>query len=582
MFNTKWIFGNNAGLDFSTATNGNKPTAISGSRMRTNEGCASIADAQGNLLFYTNGQHIWDGQHNLKHNNVLNGHHSSTQSGILFPDPADSNPSNPTKFYVFSADGLSGTPDRNTNLINTIKPISAIQMDTATPSWSYTVPAVFQSLKAGDKAKGYIPTEKITAIRHANGQDYWVIGALQRNGDWNGAGTLRVFLVTATGVTHHSDIDLKDSRGTDRNIDNVGYMKANIDGTMLALANHHLRSVTVYSFDKQAGTISNEIVITDNANTYGVEFSPNSSYLYYTTLATYTTANIQRYEFSTGQITTIATYTATTTYNASSPATIWDFSLAALQIGPDNVIYAVKPFESTLAAIINPDDATPTFDLNYVELAKDTQGIMGLPNIITSFNRPDEPTDSHDDCDCGCNGCNENADEQDKELMERAKVKTNIVPANPKGHDSPFTPMSCATIIRENATLAPVFYLHWGDSKRDVIENHDNEIFYITACNPFSDVEFKGFRITSVSFDPAPGKPYQARIVPDRFISFDCLHPCSCKTREFSLTTRDEENQFVGDKNIVIEYCIDEIVILSDNATSGKASFPVEIIKDEE
>ncbi len=581
MQNTKWIFGNNAGLDFSTAVNGNRPTAFPsapGSAMKTNEGCASIADAQGNLLFYTNGQSIWDGQHNLKHSNVLNGHHSSTQSGILFPDPADPNPSNPKKYYVFSADGMSGTPDRDALKKHLIKPISAILMDTATANWAYTVPTVFQTLQAGDKKKGYIPTEKLTAIRHANGTDFWVIGALQRSGDWNGPGTLRIFLVTASGVAHHSDIDLKDSKGADSKIDNVGYMKANLDGTLLALANYHLFSVSVYTFDKQNGTISNEIVIKDTVNTYGVEFSPNSKYLYYTALVSNLATRICQYEFSSNQTKTIHTYTAA----SANSNNIWDFAMAALQLGPDNVIYGVKPLEDTLAAIINSDTATPTVDLNYVKLTEKTVGVMGLPNIITSFNRPDTPTDPHDDCDCGCDGCNENAEEQDKDLLEQAKVKTNIVPANPNGHASPFTPMTCATIIKENATLAPVFYLHWGDSKRDVIENHDNEVFFITVCNPFSDVEFKGFRITKVSFDPMPTKPYQATIIPDRFISYDCLHPCSCKTREFSLTTRDEENQFIGNKNIVIEYCIDEIVMLSQHATSGKAAFPVEIIKDEE
>jgi hypothetical protein len=581
MLNTKWIFGNNAGLDFSTAINGNKPIAFPsapGSKMKTNEGCASIADAQGNLLFYTNGQDIWDGQHNLRHSNVLNGHHSSTQSGILFPDPADTNPSNPTKFYVFSADGMSGTPDRDTSKTHLIKPISAILMDTATANWAYSVPAVFQGLEASDKKKGYIPTEKLTAIRHANGTDYWVLGALQRSGNWNGPGTLRVFLVTASGVTHHRDIDMKDASGADRLVDNVGYMKASIDGNLLALANYHLKSVTIYSFDKQNGTISNEIIVADSGNTYGVEFSPNSKYLYYTMLLSSTVTDIRRYEFSTGQTTLIQKYTAA----SSNSGIIWDFAMAALQLGPDNVIYAVKPMENTIAAIVNPDNVTPTVDLAYVTLTEKTVGVMGLPNIITSFNRPDNPTDPHDGCDFGCDGCNENADEQDKELLERAKIKTNIVPANPKGHATPFTPMTCATIIKDQAQFAPVFYLHWGDSQRDVIENHDNEVFFITVCNPFSDVEFKGFRITKVSFDPTPSKPYQAKIVPDRFISYDCLHPCSCKTREFSLTTRDEENQFVGDKNIVIEYCIDEVVILSDRATSGKAAFPVTIIKDEE
>ncbi|MGL4596388.1 MAG: hypothetical protein ACRCYO_02605, partial [Bacteroidia bacterium] len=528
-------------------------------------------------LFYTDGQSIWDGQHTLRHSNVLNGHSSSTQSGILFPDPADPNPSNPTKFYVFSADGITGSANQVAANKHLIKPISAIHLDTASANWSFTRPAVFQGLEASDTKKGYVPTEKLTAIRHANGTDFWVIGGLLRGGDWQGAGTLRIFLVTATGVIHKGDIDLKDANGTDRQIANVGYMKANLDGTLLALVNFDLGSMNVYSFDNQNGTIGNEVLVKVSGRAYGAEFSPNSKYLYYTILDSYTTTNIFQYDFSTGQTKSIAQYVAT-----SSQSTIWDYAMAALQLGPDNVIYSVKPLEKTLAAITNPDDPSPTFTLDYVDLADKTVGVMGLPNIVTSFNKPVKPTDPHDGCDCGCDGCNENADEQDKDLMEQAKVKTNIVPANPKGHASPFTPMTCATIIKDNAEFAPVFYLHWGDSKRDVIENHDNEVLFITACNPFSDVEFKGFRITKVSFDPMPTKPYQATIIPDRFISYDCLHPCSCKTREFSLTTRDEENQYVGDKNIVIEYCIDEIVILSKNTRSGKAAFPIEIIKDEE
>jgi len=45
-----WYFGENAGLDFSSGN----PVAITG-QLVTIEGCASIADASGNLLFYTDG-----------------------------------------------------------------------------------------------------------------------------------------------------------------------------------------------------------------------------------------------------------------------------------------------------------------------------------------------------------------------------------------------------------------------------------------------------------------------------------------------------------------------------------------------
>jgi hypothetical protein len=54
--NQKWIFGAGCGLDFSTAI----PAPFAGSLINTNEGCASVADVSGNLLFYTDGQTIWD------------------------------------------------------------------------------------------------------------------------------------------------------------------------------------------------------------------------------------------------------------------------------------------------------------------------------------------------------------------------------------------------------------------------------------------------------------------------------------------------------------------------------------------
>ena len=61
MINQHWVFGQNAGLDFST----NPPTPTSGNQISTFEGCASISDANGNLLMYTDGIKIWDAAHNV-------------------------------------------------------------------------------------------------------------------------------------------------------------------------------------------------------------------------------------------------------------------------------------------------------------------------------------------------------------------------------------------------------------------------------------------------------------------------------------------------------------------------------------
>lgn len=63
------------------------PIVITGS-MNTSEGCASISDLNGNLLFYTDGVTIWNQTHSVMANgNGLFGHYSSTQSSIIVKQP---------------------------------------------------------------------------------------------------------------------------------------------------------------------------------------------------------------------------------------------------------------------------------------------------------------------------------------------------------------------------------------------------------------------------------------------------------------------------------------------------------------
>src|ERR1700675_989300 len=54
-----WYFGYEAGLDFNSGV----PVALTNSAMDQFEGCSSIADSNGNLLFYTDGQTVWNKNH---------------------------------------------------------------------------------------------------------------------------------------------------------------------------------------------------------------------------------------------------------------------------------------------------------------------------------------------------------------------------------------------------------------------------------------------------------------------------------------------------------------------------------------
>ena len=52
-----WYFGANAGIRFDDATG--TVTAVSDGQINTLEGCTSISDTNGNLLFYSDGiQHV--------------------------------------------------------------------------------------------------------------------------------------------------------------------------------------------------------------------------------------------------------------------------------------------------------------------------------------------------------------------------------------------------------------------------------------------------------------------------------------------------------------------------------------------
>ncbi|HSI90940.1 MAG TPA: hypothetical protein VK927_07465, partial [Adhaeribacter sp.] len=55
-----WYFGQNASLEFNAA---GVPVSFANSAMSTHGGSASISDKYGNLLFYTDGQTIWNRLH---------------------------------------------------------------------------------------------------------------------------------------------------------------------------------------------------------------------------------------------------------------------------------------------------------------------------------------------------------------------------------------------------------------------------------------------------------------------------------------------------------------------------------------
>ena len=62
-----WYFGFGGGIKFNQ--NNNTVLRVNDGQLFTNEGCASISDSSGNLLFYTDGSRVW----NKNHTTMMNG-----------------------------------------------------------------------------------------------------------------------------------------------------------------------------------------------------------------------------------------------------------------------------------------------------------------------------------------------------------------------------------------------------------------------------------------------------------------------------------------------------------------------------
>lgn len=383
-----WFFGNHAGVNFNTGT----PVAQTGgatTAANNLEGTATISDTAGNLLFYTDGQTVWNRNHATMTNGTgLMGNASATQCAVIVPHPTSLD-----SFFIFTID------DCQHNLANGLR-YSIVKM-----SASSGLGAVTATKNVLLTPPGVPVAEKITAVKHCNNRDIWVIAhgygaSYGRN--------FYVYLITPAGInpsptvstigTNHQGCRSAPYNG----VGNArGYMKASPDGRKIALAicydgaadNQDPNSATtgsfeLFSFNNTTGDVSSPIKFGPSANykgAYGIEFSPGGAYLYGSTWGNYNSPRrIYQWNLMAGSPSAIqnsATLIATTSANPG-----------ALQLARNGKIYIVKDVSPNgyLDCINNPDNlgTTCNYQNNAVFLLNNRYGLYGLPTFIQSYFNP--------------------------------------------------------------------------------------------------------------------------------------------------------------------------------------------------
>lgn len=355
-----WYFGNHAGITFA----GGSPVVLTNGALNTVEGCASISDAGGNLLFYTDGVTVYDQLHqSMPNGGNLKGHSSSTQSAIIIKKPGSS-----TNYYIFTSDAGEYIDPPNDGFHYS-------EVDMSLNSGMGDVILSSKNILLMDSC-----TEKIAAVKHANGTDIWVMTHRWKSDKFY------AWLVTAAGVSASPVITAIGSIHTGNDDNTIGQMKFSPQGNKLALAVNIDGFFELFDFDNVTGIVSNtlHLQIPQFISAYGVEFSGNGSRLYVSTLYF---NSVYQFDLLAGSPSDIIN--SQIIVGASSAGV----SNGSLQLATDGKIYMALASgingHASLARINSPDSpgAACNFVNNTFSLGTG-KSWFGLPSCMASYFLP--------------------------------------------------------------------------------------------------------------------------------------------------------------------------------------------------
>ena len=359
---SKWYFGNMAGLDFMT----NPPTILTNGAMNTNEGCASIADANGNLLFYSDGATVWNQQHQIMANGtglLGNGPTGTSQAALVVKKPNSNN-----VYFLFTLDDASG-PNGLT--------YSAIDLSLAAGMGSVTSKNFFLHSPL---------TEQLTAVKHCNGQDVWVI-----THEWN-SNNFRSYLVTSAGVNTVAVISSVGPTFTATNVfpftndvSPAGCIKSTADGRRLGLsvltANSTAGGYQLYDFNTSTGVVTNSLNLLNCTWAYPLEFSSDGTKFYARGLDANSNSLIYQWDLCAGSNAAIVAskYTVIVTPDY----------ISTMQLAKNDKLYLAAVGKPYLDAINSPNNSGAL--CNYSQQAQSIGNAtcnLGLPNFVSSYFKP--------------------------------------------------------------------------------------------------------------------------------------------------------------------------------------------------
>ncbi len=371
--NANWIFGNLAWLDFNNnnvisspmPAYGNSVTSIIPNPVyQAFEGCASVSDEDGNLLFFTDGQRVYRIINNeitiIDFNNqtsdLLLGHGSSAQNVIIIPRPNSS-----SHYFIITISGYTSSNkglywselDINTNQFiskNNVFSDGNVHFDNS-----------FLNL-----------SEALTSCVASNGIDTWII-VHQINNNYS---RILSYLVTENGISTDPS-GFFDVPFYGLNVSNS--IKASPDKQIIALG-RRFENPIIGQFNNETGEIvmdMNPIGITNDSqslSTYSLDFSPSSEILYFSKWVISFPPNVQTGIFAV-EMNDLTSETLVLSFGNNNNR------LGSVQRAINDNLYVADNNQGHVVELKNTDDLD-NLEINYIELLSPQNSRYGLPQWI--------------------------------------------------------------------------------------------------------------------------------------------------------------------------------------------------------
>ena len=370
-FDNNWLMGGECDSSYTEGlvsilnfeTNPNLPFPNSLIEYKFSDTNTSISDSSGHLLFYCNGNEVFNWKHELIENggNLADrgdcGFQNLPQGIVAFPLPQSDN-----KYFLITA-SLEILIDANIYTITNMY-YSVVDMNENNGEGKLIVrqePFLQDTLTQG----------KITACKHANGRDWWLIMFKYDSSQY-----FKVHF-SSNGVesVELSESELPVFAGLGQAVFSPdGTKYAQISGISISQGGY----IDIFDFDRCTGELSNHIqehFSISQSGSYGAAISPSSQFLYFSIRD-----RIFQYDLWSSDI--FASKDTVAVHDGFVEGGFWSTIFYLMQLAPNEKIYITTPSDGHFLHIIHqPDEEGIACDVEQRGLEWPTWKNISLPTF---------------------------------------------------------------------------------------------------------------------------------------------------------------------------------------------------------